>query len=130
MKSLLSIPGMFSSSNGLDLNQLQVSIHSSTKLIVMSDDVIVSYRCEIQRHNDVDFFHRGFFFLFRETLKISPQLVQRVYESVLKECKKESLTYRSMAIRVLALFASEYQFQIYELFWGWFEKAFKQPVRS
>ena len=61
-------------------------------------------------------------------MKTSPELVQRVYESVLKECKKESLIYRSMAIRVLSLFAAEYQFHIYELCWGWFEKAFKQPV--
>jgi hypothetical protein len=68
------------------------------------------------------------FFIFSESLKTSPDLVQRVYESVLKECKKESLIYRSVAIRVLSLLADEYNFQIYQLFWTWFEKAFKQPV--
>lgn len=77
----------------------------------------------------IDQFNRNeFVFLCRDTLKTSPEFVQRIYESILKECKKESLIYRSMAIRVLALFAAEYQFQIYELFWIWFEKAFKQPV--
>jgi hypothetical protein len=65
---------------------------------------------------------------FRDLLKISPDLIQRIYETILKECKKQSLTYRSVAIRVLALFAEEYNFQIYELFWTWFEKALKQPV--
>lgn len=54
--------------------------------------------------------------------------MQRIYETILKECKKQSLKYRSVAIRVLALLADEYNFQVYELFWTWFEKAFKQPV--
>jgi hypothetical protein len=67
-------------------------------------------------------------FIFRDLLKTSPDLIQRIYESILKECKKESLKYRSIAIRVLSLLADEYNFQIYELFWIWFEKAFKQPV--
>lgn len=61
-------------------------------------------------------------------MKTSPDLIQRIYENILKECKKESLTYRSIAIRVLSLLADEYNFQVYELFWTWFEKAFKQPV--
>jgi len=67
-------------------------------------------------------------FIFRDLLKTSPDLIQRIYESILKECKKESLKYRSIAIRVLSLLADEYNFQIYELFWTWFEKAFKQAV--
>ncbi|CAF0777859.1 unnamed protein product [Adineta steineri] len=63
----------------------------------------------------------------KDTLKTSPDLIQRIYECILKECKKESLTYRSIAIRVLSLLADEYNFQVYELFWIWFEKALKQP---
>ncbi|CAF4579027.1 unnamed protein product, partial [Rotaria sp. Silwood2] len=63
----------------------------------------------------------------KATLKTSPDLVQRTYESILKECKKESLQYRSVAIRVLSLLADEYNFQAYELYWTWFEKTFKQP---
>ena len=70
------------------------------------------------------------FCLCRGLLKSSPDLIQRIYENILKECKKELLTYRSIAIRVLSLFADEYNFQIYELFWTWFEKAFKQPVNN
>jgi hypothetical protein len=70
-----------------------------------------------------------YIFIFRDLLKTSPDLVQRIYESILKECKKELISYRSVAIRVLSLFADEYNFQIYELFWTWFEKAFKQPVK-
>lgn len=61
-------------------------------------------------------------------MKTSPDLIQRIYEQILKECKKELLSYRSVAIRVLSLLADEYHFQVYELFWTWFEKAFKQPV--
>jgi hypothetical protein len=67
-------------------------------------------------------------FIFRDLLKTSPDLVQRIYEHILKECKKDSLPYRSVAIRVLSLIADEYNFQVYELFWTWFEKAFKQSV--
>ncbi|CAF5216479.1 unnamed protein product, partial [Rotaria magnacalcarata] len=63
-----------------------------------------------------------------DSLKTSSDLVQRVYEHILKECKKESLKYRSIAIRVLSLLADEYNFQVYELFWTWFEKTFKLPV--
>jgi hypothetical protein len=70
------------------------------------------------------------FFLYRDSLKPSPDLIQRIYEHILKECKKDSLPYRSIAIRVLSIFAEEYNFQIYELFWTWFEKAFKQPVNN
>ncbi|CAM4762842.1 unnamed protein product [Rotaria magnacalcarata] len=62
-----------------------------------------------------------------DSLKTSSDLVQRVYEHILKECKKESLKYRSIAIRVLSLLADEYNFQVYELFWTWFEKTFKLP---
>lgn len=63
-------------------------------------------------------------------MKTSPDLVQRIYEHILKECKKELLSYRSVAIRVLSLLADEYNFQVYQLFWKWFEKAFKQPVNT
>ena len=69
-----------------------------------------------------------FFPFSRDLLQISPELVQRLYEALLKECKKESLTYRSVAIRVLSIFAHRFDFSIYELFWSWFEKAFKLPV--
>lgn len=67
--------------------------------------------------------------IFREPLRGSTELVQRLYESILKECKKESLTYRSRAIRVLSLLADEYHFQVYELFWSWLEKTFRPPVK-
>jgi len=69
------------------------------------------------------------FLFFRDLLITSPDLVQRIYEHILKECKKESISYRSVAIRVLSLLADEYNFQVYELFWTWFEKAFKQSVK-
>ncbi|CAF0878137.1 unnamed protein product [Rotaria sordida] len=62
----------------------------------------------------------------KDSLKSSSDLVQRIYENILKECKKQSLKYRSVALRVLSLLADEYNFQVYELFWTWFEKAFKQ----
>jgi hypothetical protein len=70
------------------------------------------------------------FFFRRDLLKTSPDRIQRIYETILKECKKESLIYRSVAIRVLSLFAQEYNFHIYDLFWTWFEKALKQPVNT
>ncbi|CAF3969356.1 unnamed protein product, partial [Rotaria sp. Silwood1] len=63
-----------------------------------------------------------------DSLKTSSDLVQRIYENILKECKKQSLQYRSVAIRVLSLLADQYNFQVYDLFWTWFEKTFKQPV--
>ncbi|UJR33845.1 hypothetical protein I4U23_021268 [Adineta vaga] len=63
----------------------------------------------------------------KDSLKTSPDLIQRIYDHILKECKKELLTYRSIAIRVLSLLADQYDFQVYELFWTWFEKALKQP---
>ncbi|CAF4748753.1 unnamed protein product, partial [Rotaria sp. Silwood1] len=63
----------------------------------------------------------------KDSLKTSSDLVQRIYENILKECKKQSLQYRSVAIRVLSLLADQYNFQVYDLFWTWFEKTFKQP---
>ncbi|CAF0847110.1 unnamed protein product [Adineta ricciae] len=63
----------------------------------------------------------------KDVFKILPDLIRRIYEQILKECKKESLTYRSVAIRVLSLLADQYHFHVYELFWTWFEKALKQP---
>ncbi|CAF3337781.1 unnamed protein product [Rotaria sp. Silwood1] len=41
----------------------------------------------------------------KDSLKTSSDLVQRIYENILKECKKQSLQYRSVAIRVLSLLA-------------------------
>ena len=66
----------------------------------------------------------------RNELQSSTDLVQRIYDTIGKECKKDALIYRSMAIRVLGLLANDYSFEIYDLFWTWFEKAFKLPVST
>jgi hypothetical protein len=87
----------------------------------------MTHRCEISSVIIIHNFIFNFFF-FRDLLRKSPDLIQRIYEQILKECKKQSLNYRSVAIRVLSLLADQYNFQIYELFWTWFEKALKKPV--
>ncbi|CAF0730187.1 unnamed protein product [Didymodactylos carnosus] len=63
-------------------------------------------------------------------LKTRVDLVNRIYEQILKECKKEALPYRTVAIELLASLADDYQFNVYALFWTWFEKAFKQELND
>lgn len=88
----------------------------------------LSFSFSLRKIDEIRRFFLSFVF-HRNPLRSSADLLQRFYDVIEKECKKESLAYRSMAIRVLSLLADEFQFEVFHLFWIWFEKAFKPEVK-